>query len=223
MGSTRRRRLLQLDLLGRLAHGRAVSSIVKSSQPTLGTKDVNGVKTALAHGPLVTTMTVYGDFIAYSGGIYKHVTGDSLGGHAIAIVGYDDAGRYWIVRNNWGADWGEAGFFRVSWDDVSGIGEETWSYEVPQAQGYVSVGNPHGRKFVSGTSERWRRRARFRRPPRCSSRSCALAHGLSTESAQLRALSLHPDFGHGRAAQRQVRGFRHRPVGRGGKNGGLRA
>lgn len=124
--------------------------LVKSTQPSLGALDITSVKAALAHGPLVTTMTVYADFIAYSSGIYKHVTGDSLGGHAIAIVGYDDGGRYWIVRNNWGADWGEGGFFRVSYDDVSGISEETWAYHVPQAQGYVTVRNPHGRKFISG-------------------------------------------------------------------------
>ncbi len=124
--------------------------LVGSSTPTTGSKDIEGVKAALMHGPLVTTMTVYADFIAYSSGIYKHVKGDSLGGHAVAIVGYDSNARYWIVRNNWGADWGEGGFFRVSWDDVSGIGNETWSYEVPQNQGYVSVRNPHGRKFVSG-------------------------------------------------------------------------
>ena len=43
-----------------------------------------------------------------------------LGGHAVAIVGYDDLGkdaggfapipRCWVVRNSWGADWGDKGY-----------------------------------------------------------------------------------------------------------------
>lgn len=37
--------------------------------------------------------------------------------HAVTIIGYakDNDGRdYWIVRNSYGADWGESGYFRVS-------------------------------------------------------------------------------------------------------------
>ena len=48
--------------------------------------------------------------------------------HGVTIVGYgqvsaDDITRgkcseYWIIRNSWGADWGEKGFFRLCMDDV---------------------------------------------------------------------------------------------------------
>jgi C1A family cysteine protease len=43
----------------------------------------------------------------------------SIGGHAMCVVGYDDdlnGGSFRIV-NSWGSDWGENGFFWLSYDD----------------------------------------------------------------------------------------------------------
>ena len=40
---------------------------------------------------------------------------DKIGGHAFAIVGYDEGG-FW-VKNSWGATWGKGGFCRISYDD----------------------------------------------------------------------------------------------------------
>ena len=124
--------------------------IVTYRQPSAGTKDINSVKAALAHGPLMTTLMVYADFLTYHKGVYKHVTGTMLGGHAISIIGYDDASRSWLIRNSWGNDWGNNGFANISWDDVSGVSNETWSFDVPTNQGYITVRNPHGRAFISG-------------------------------------------------------------------------
>ena len=79
-------------------------------------------KAALQSGPLLTVMDVYEDFMYYSGGVYKHVKGNYLGGHAIVLVGYDDNAGAWIVRNSWGPKWGEAGYFRIAYNDISGLG-----------------------------------------------------------------------------------------------------
>ena len=111
---------------------------------------VDAVKAALAKGPMVTTMTVYSDFITYAGGIYRSVGGEALGGHAISLVGYDDASRTWIIRNSWGPSWGEGGFARISWDDRSGIGSSNTQFQVPSQSGYVSVVSPADRDYVSG-------------------------------------------------------------------------
>jgi putative hemolysin len=35
--------------------------------------------------------------------------------HAVVIVGYNDAGGYWIVKNSWGSSYGEAGYFKVGY------------------------------------------------------------------------------------------------------------
>jgi C1A family cysteine protease len=88
----------------------------------------------------------------YSSGVYKHTTGGEAGGHAVSIVGYNDNDRAWIVRNSWGPDWGENGFVRVSYDDVSGVSSNTWQYILPKTEGYVSLSNPRNRDFLAGTA-----------------------------------------------------------------------
>ena len=96
--------------------------------------DIGSIKAALVtYGPLPTTMNVYSDFMNYSSGIYRYVSGTPEGGHAILIVGYDDAGQYFIVKNSWGASWGEGGYFRIGYDQLNSpvlFGEETLYYTV---------------------------------------------------------------------------------------------
>jgi C1A family cysteine protease len=76
-------------------------------------------------GPTTACFTVYQDFMHYSSGIYQHVTGGVVGGHAICIVGYNDPGRYWIAKNSWSSAWGEGGFFRIAYGNC-GIDAEMW-------------------------------------------------------------------------------------------------
>lgn len=75
----------------------------------------------MEHGPLEVAITVYEDFMAYTGGIYHHVEGSALGGHAIRLVGWGEEvvdgdtepTPYWVLANSWNTDWGENGFFRM--------------------------------------------------------------------------------------------------------------
>mmetsp|Transcript_2700 Transcript_2700/g.6842 ORF Transcript_2700/g.6842 Transcript_2700/m.6842 type:complete len:93 (+) Transcript_2700:1-279(+) len=41
-----------------------------------------------------------------------------LGGHAVMAVGYDDKKRHFIVRNSWGQEWGDKGYFYMPYDYV---------------------------------------------------------------------------------------------------------
>jgi C1A family cysteine protease len=85
----------------------------------------------VTYGPLVTTMDVYSDFYYYNGGVYQHTSGTYQGGHAILIVGYDDDGQYFIVKNSWGSNWGESGYFRIDFSELSStveFGDWTLAY-----------------------------------------------------------------------------------------------
>ena len=108
------------------------------------------VKEALKKGPLVTTLTVYEDFLVYSSGIYKSVSKKSVGGHAVSLVGFNDLEGYWLVRNSWGTDWGENGFIRIAYDDKSGIAGSTWAYETAPESNYISIKSPVEHEYVSG-------------------------------------------------------------------------
>lgn len=51
----------------------------------------------------------------FSTGIYQHLFGDILGGHAVKIIGWGEENNvpYWLVANSWNSDWGENGYFRI--------------------------------------------------------------------------------------------------------------
>jgi hypothetical protein len=80
-------------------------------------------------GPMSACFTVYEDFYYhYTGGVYEYnaaTSGNVVGGHCVSIVGYSDAGQYWICKNSWGSSWGEAGYFRIGYGDC-GIDAEMW-------------------------------------------------------------------------------------------------
>lgn len=78
--------------------------------------DIESIKTALIeHGPLIICIFVWTDFFYYTGGVYEHKWGTRAGGHVVTITGYDDSNECWIVKNSWGSNWGENGWFRMSY------------------------------------------------------------------------------------------------------------
>ncbi|MFN7930137.1 MAG: C1 family peptidase, partial [Blastocatellia bacterium] len=86
-------------------------------------------------GPLVTAFNVYSDFYSYKSGVYRHVTGSSVGGMIVCCVGYNDAGGYWICKTSWSTAWGEGGFFKIAYGEggidakmyaIDGIEETGW-------------------------------------------------------------------------------------------------
>lgn len=77
----------------------------------------DAIKSALIeHGPLVICFPVYQDFIYYKRGVYRHRWGDRQGGHLVALVGYDDNEQCWILKNSWGDQWGDNGWFKMRYD-----------------------------------------------------------------------------------------------------------
>lgn len=70
----------------------------------------------MKNGPVEAGMSVYRDFYHYSTGVYSHIYGDYMGGHAVKIVGWGSSGStpYWIVANSWGTRWGMQGYFWIT-------------------------------------------------------------------------------------------------------------
>ena len=73
------------------------------------------------NGPIAVGFEVLNDFMHYKGGIYQH-TGLTdkfnpweITNHAVLVVGYgtEKGVPFWIVKNSWGEDWGEQGYFRI--------------------------------------------------------------------------------------------------------------
>ncbi|NPV05479.1 MAG: hypothetical protein HPY67_12190 [Syntrophaceae bacterium] len=106
------------------ARSSATYTIASWAHVTTTSPTVSAIRDALvSYGPLVTTMDVYSDFYSYTGGVYTHTSGTLEGGHAVLIVGYSDAGQYFIVKNSWGTGWGESGYFRIAYSEINSVVE----------------------------------------------------------------------------------------------------
>lgn len=86
--------------------------------------DLETMKAALVGGNLVGFgFTVYDAMmsaeVAASGVLSRPKPGEAVqGGHAVALVGYDDARGAFLVRNSWGTGWGLGGYFWMAYDYV---------------------------------------------------------------------------------------------------------
>jgi cathepsin B len=75
----------------------------------------NMQKELMEKGTLSVALSVYEDFESYTGGVYQHVEGKYLGGHAVKMIGWgvDNGVPYWLCVNSWNYGWGEEGLFRI--------------------------------------------------------------------------------------------------------------
>jgi len=92
------------------------------------------VKTfVMQHGGVATSLTWSVDPPCYNAETAAYFySGTKAANHAVTIVGWDDAypranflagaqpehDGAWILRNSWGTDWGDKGYFYVSYDDA---------------------------------------------------------------------------------------------------------
>jgi MYXO-CTERM domain-containing protein len=100
---------------------------------TLSAAAATEIKTWLQERPVGVSMRTFSDLHTYTGGVYEPDAGATSGGlHAVTLVGYDDPGGYWIVKNSWGPTWGEDGFFRIKYN-TSSLGMWAYVYMVREA------------------------------------------------------------------------------------------
>jgi len=73
----------------------------------------------MTYGSITGAFTVYEDFPTYSSGVYQHMTGAALGGHAIKVIGWgvEEGTDYWLCVNSWNNTWGDKGTFKIKMGD----------------------------------------------------------------------------------------------------------
>ncbi|RCV15130.1 hypothetical protein SETIT_3G033000v2 [Setaria italica] len=87
--------------------------------------DERSLQKAVAHQPVAVAIEAGGrEFQLYESGVFTGRCGTSLD-HGVVAVGYgtEDGQDYWLVRNSWGADWGEAGYIRMARNVIARAGK----------------------------------------------------------------------------------------------------
>lgn len=87
--------------------------------------DVNAHMNALVNGPVSVAMAATSSIVAlYKGGIISSTACGTALNHGVTMIGYgtENGVNYWIIRNSWGANWGESGYFRVLKSNTNGVG-----------------------------------------------------------------------------------------------------
>lgn len=98
-------------------------------------QNLNHLKACLAAGyPFVFGFSVYESFetgsVAQTG--IMSMPGpreQNLGGHAVLAVGYDDSTQMFVIRNSWGAGWGQGGHFFMPYQymTTSDLADDFWT------------------------------------------------------------------------------------------------
>jgi C1A family cysteine protease len=101
---------------------------------------VDEMRSCLADGfPFVFGFTVYQSFesaaVAKSGVLnLPKPKEQSLGGHAVMAVGYDDPQQRFLIRNSWDTDWGQKGYFTMPYAYLADrhLSDDFWTVRAAQ-------------------------------------------------------------------------------------------
>ncbi|MDE5418467.1 C1 family peptidase [Labilibaculum sp. DW002] len=109
------------------AYSEAKQFILHEAQSVNICEDI--FKSALSDGfPIIVGIKTYRSFmLGHGNGMIPYPTAADIaegnngehGNHAMTIVGYSDADKYFIVRNSWGANFGDKGYCYIPYDYIA--------------------------------------------------------------------------------------------------------
>ena len=94
------------------------NSGAKVSKTTVDWKCNESKLKSLIHSKGAVSVTVYAAdnaFSNYKSGVYNKCKKVKEGNHQVLAVGYgtENGVKYWLVKNSWGTNWGEKGYFKI--------------------------------------------------------------------------------------------------------------
>jgi C1A family cysteine protease len=95
------------------------------------------LKECLANGfPIVLGIKIFKSFesenVAQSGNVpMPKPNEECLGGHCVVLCGYNDNKQVWIMRNSWGVEWGDDGYFYLPYAYLldSNLATDFWAIQ----------------------------------------------------------------------------------------------
>ncbi len=94
------------------------------------------VKSVVASGyPLVFGIPIYQNFPQGNGvETIPMPQGQVIGGHAMCVVGYDDARQAYLLANSWGPSWGVSGFAWMPYAYFNSQASDLWMIETVEGE-----------------------------------------------------------------------------------------
>ncbi|MQL73067.1 hypothetical protein Taro_005411 [Colocasia esculenta] len=124
-------------------------AVVIDGHERVPANDEDALMKAVAQQPVSVAIEASGqDFQFYSEGVFTGECGTQLD-HGVAIVGYgatQDGTKYWIVKNSWGAEWGEKGYIRMQ----RGIADKEGLCGIAMEASYPIKQSPNPRRHKEG-------------------------------------------------------------------------
>jgi len=100
------------------------------------------MKACLNEGfPFVFGFMVFSSFMTKQVATTGHMVMPSLydkllGGHAVMAIGFDDKKKHFIIRNSWGDEWGDKGYFYMPYDFITHpmLVQDLWTIRFVQSR-----------------------------------------------------------------------------------------
>jgi len=113
--------------------------------------DTNELKTVLLQykNSVVCSMEWFKEFNTPNNGLLPSNFNNTVGGHAVDLVGFDDFKEYFIFKNSWGNGWGDNGHFYMPYNIFNKVIWDLWcSLDIPVE---MPVDNYYGEKRTWAT------------------------------------------------------------------------